>query len=142
MLLATAFLGLFVVLDLAVTWPHYASILTLYRSYATAMDDAHRVSYVAAANYASAMLTSPLEIGYAIVTLSCGILLIGFTMLRGVFNKVTAYLALGTGILGLGHRHPWDRLAYGLQPRHNRECSVDPAWLFFVGYRLYGLARD
>src|ERR1022692_3051513 len=31
MLLATAFVGLFVVLDLAITWSHYASILTLYR---------------------------------------------------------------------------------------------------------------
>ena len=42
MLLASAFVGLFVVLDLAVTWPHYASILTLYRDYSTAVDDAHR----------------------------------------------------------------------------------------------------
>ena len=61
MLLATAFVGIFVVLDLAVTWSHYASILTLYRDYSTATDDAHRAGYVAAANYASAMLTSPLE---------------------------------------------------------------------------------
>jgi hypothetical protein len=30
MLLATAFVGLFVVLDLAVTWSHYASVLILY----------------------------------------------------------------------------------------------------------------
>jgi hypothetical protein len=30
MLLATAFVGLFVVLDLAVTWSHYASMLVLY----------------------------------------------------------------------------------------------------------------
>ena len=64
MLLATAIVGLFVVLDLAVTWSHYASVLTLYRNYATATDDARRVSYIAAANYASAMLTSPLEIVY------------------------------------------------------------------------------
>lgn len=61
MLLATAFVGLFVVLDLAVTWSDYASVLTLYRNYTTATDDASRASYIAAANYASAMLTSPLE---------------------------------------------------------------------------------
>jgi hypothetical protein len=39
--------------------------------------DVHRASYIAAANYASAMLNSPLEIVYAIVTLPSGILLIG-----------------------------------------------------------------
>jgi hypothetical protein len=44
MLLATAFAGLFVVVDLAVTWSHYASILTLYRNYSTATDDVHRAS--------------------------------------------------------------------------------------------------
>ena len=37
MLLATAFVGLFVVLDLAVTWSHYASMLVLYSNYSRAM---------------------------------------------------------------------------------------------------------
>ena len=90
MLLATAFVGLFVVLDLAVTWSHYASILTLDGNYSAAKDDAHRAGYVAAANYASATLTSPLEIVYSIVTLSSGILVAGFVMLSGGFNKITA----------------------------------------------------
>ena len=45
MLLATAVVGLFVVVDLAVTWSHYASVLTLYRNYTTATDDASRASY-------------------------------------------------------------------------------------------------
>jgi hypothetical protein len=58
MLLATAFVGLFVVLDLAITWSHYASILTLYRDYSKAADDAQRAGYLAAANYASAILTA------------------------------------------------------------------------------------
>ena len=92
MLLATVFVGLFVVLDLAITWSHYASILTLYHNYSVATDDAQRAGYVAAANYASAMLASPLEIVYSIVTLSSGILLTGFVMLRGALNKITAYL--------------------------------------------------
>jgi hypothetical protein len=87
MLLATAFIGLFVVLDLAVTWSHYASILILYRNYSHAANDIQRAAYLAAANYASAILVSPLEIVYAIVTLSFGILVIGFVMLSGVFNK-------------------------------------------------------
>jgi hypothetical protein len=126
MVLATAFVGLFVVLDLAVTWSHYASVLTLYRNYAIATDDAHRASYIAAANYASAMLNSPLEIVYAIVTLAAGILLIGFVMLRGVFNK-------NHSLFGLGHRCPRAPLGYGLQPRHNRECPFHHSLALFCG---------
>jgi len=135
MLLATALVGLFVVLDLAVTWSHYASILTLYRDYSTAADDAHRAGYVAAANYASAMLTSPLEIVYAIVTLSSGILLTGFVMLRGSFNKITAYLGLVTGILGIA-------ALTGLSMTIIGNAVFAMAWLFFVGYGLNRLAQE
>ena len=134
MLLATAFVGLFVALDLAVTWSHYASILILYRNYTTATDDAHRASYIAAANYASAMLNSPLEIVYAIVTLSSGILLIGFVMLRGAF-KITAYLALGTGVLGILSLTGFSFAIIG-------NALLATAWLFFAGYRLYRLAQE
>jgi hypothetical protein len=133
-LLATAFVGLFVVLDLAVTWSHYASVLTLYRNYATATDEARRASYVAAANYASAMLTSPLEIVYAIVTLSSGILLFGLVMLRGAFNKTTAYLALGTGVLGILSLTGFSFAIIG-------NALFATVWLFFVSHRLYRLAQ-
>lgn len=135
MLLATAFVGLFVVLDLAVTWSHYASVLTLYGNYTTATDDAHRASYIAAANYASAMLNSPLEIVYAIVTLSSGILLIGFVMLRGAFNKITAYLALGTGVLGILSLTRFSFAIIG-------NALFATVWLFFVGCRLHRLAQE
>jgi hypothetical protein len=134
MLIATAFVGLFVVLDLAVTWSHYASVLTLYGKYATATDDNHRASYIAAANYASAMLNSPLEIVYAIVTLSFGILLIGFVMQRGAFNKITAYFAMGTGVLGI-------LSLTGLSFAVIGNALFATAWLFFVSHRLYRLAQ-
>jgi len=133
--LATAFVGLFVVLDLAVTWSHYASVLTLYHNYSTATNDTHRAGYVAAANYASAMLTSPLEIVYAIVTLSFGILLTGFVMLRGAFNKITAYLGLATGILGILSLTGLSLIIIG-------NALFATAWLFFVAYRLYRLAQE
>ena len=135
MLLATAFVGLFVVLDLAVTWSHYASILTLYAKYSAATDDLQRAGYLAAASYGSAMLSSPLEIVYAIVTLSFGILVMGFVMLRGVFDKITAYLGLATGILGIAS-------LTGLSVAIIGNALVATAWLFSVGYRLYRLARE
>lgn len=134
MLLATAFVGLFVALDLAVTWSHYASILNLFSEYSTTTDEVQRASYLAAANYGSAMLTSPLEIVYAIVTLSSAILIVGFVMVKGAFDKATAYLALATGILGVAS-------LTGLSFAIIGNALFATAWLFRVGYRLCRLAR-
>jgi hypothetical protein len=134
-LLATVFVGLFVVLDLAVTWSHYASLLVLYAEYTAASDEALRMGYLAAANYGSAMLTSRLEIVYSIVTLSFGIFVTGFVMLRGIFNKITAYLGLATGILGFAAPMRLTVAIIG-----NALCAT--AWLFLVGYRLCQLAQD
>jgi len=134
MLLATTLMVLFVVLDLAVTWSHYASILTLYRNYSAATNDAPRAAYVAAADYASAMLTSPLEIVYSIVTPSSGILVIGLLMLSGPFNKFTACLGVATGILGIASLTGFGPAIIG-----NAVCAT--VWFFFVGFRLYRLAQ-
>ncbi len=65
MLVATAFVGLFIVLDLAVTWSNYASLITLSGNYAAATNDAQRAAYVAAASYPSAVLASSLEAVYS-----------------------------------------------------------------------------
>src|SRR5215469_15904375 len=101
MLIATAFVGLFVVLDLAVTWPNYAALISLSGNYAAATNDAERAIDVAAANYASAVLTSSLEAVYSILVLSLGILMVGLVMLKGIFGKSTAYLGVLTGIFGI-----------------------------------------
>ena len=135
MLFATAFVGLFVVLDLSVTWTHYASMLVLYSDYSRGADAAQRMAYIAAANYASAVLTSPLEIVYAIVTLSFGILVIGFVMLRGVFHKIIAYLGMATGILGI-----FSLTGSSLIIIMNALFAT--AWILVVGYRLCRLARE
>lgn len=87
MRLAAAAVGLFVVLDLAVTGPNIAALITLTDSYAAAATDAQRAASVAAASYAAAVLTSALEGVYRIATLSVGILLAGLVMRKGVFNK-------------------------------------------------------
>jgi hypothetical protein len=135
MLLATAFIGLFVALDLAVTWSHFASILVLYGKYCTATTDVQRAGYLAAANYGSAMLTSSLEVVYAIVTLSFGILVTGVVMLKGIFDKITAYLGLATGALGIAS-------LTGLSLAIIGNALFATVWLFAVGYRLHRLAQD
>jgi hypothetical protein len=45
MLAAVVCLHLFVVLDLAVTWTHHASLLALFQLYSNATDQAHRAAY-------------------------------------------------------------------------------------------------
>jgi hypothetical protein len=100
MLLATSFVGLFIVLDLAITWPNHASLIGLSHHYATAANDAKRLTYVSAANYADSVLASPLIGIYAILTLSLGILITSLVMRKGIFNKMTAYLGFAAGISG------------------------------------------
>jgi hypothetical protein len=101
MMLATAFMGLFVVLDLAITWTHCASVLALFQNYAAEADSAHRAAHLAAAEYVTAVLNTPLEIIYAIVSLSIGILLASLVMLKSQFDKAAAWLGLATGVLGI-----------------------------------------
>jgi hypothetical protein len=134
MLLAVAFMGLFVVLDLAITWPHYTSILVLHGQYVAATSDIQRQGFLAAANYGSAVLNSPLFAVYAIVTLSVGILLAGLVMFKGVFDKPTAWLAIATGVSGIAAPTGLSIAVYG-------NALLATIWLFFVGYRLYRLAQ-
>lgn len=141
MLVATAFVGLFVVLDLAVTWPNYASLITLGGDYAAATNDAQRAAYIPAANYASAVLESTLEGVYSIVTLSVGILMVGLVMLKGAFGKTTAYLGIVTGILGIvSVAGPF--IVNTLSQVIIVASALTTVWVLLVGYRLYQFGRQ
>lgn len=135
MLVATAFVGLFVVLDLSVTWSSYAALLTLGDSYSAATNDVQRAAYLAAANYPSAVLASRLEVVYAIVILSFAILVIGVVMLKGSFSRPTAYLGLVTGILGVAS-------LTGVSAIIIMNALFATVWVLFVGYRLYRLDQQ
>jgi hypothetical protein len=134
MLVASAFVGLFVVLDLAVLWTNYASLLTLSRLHTAATTDVQRAAYVAAANYASAVLASHTEVFYSIVDLSVAILIIGFVMLKGkgIFSKTTAYLGLGAGIFGIVS-------IAGFFVIIIVNALLVTVWVLFAGYRLFRL---
>ncbi|MEZ4658939.1 MAG: hypothetical protein R2911_15340 [Caldilineaceae bacterium] len=133
MLIAVGFVGLFVVLELAVNWSSYAALVMLSVDYAAAANDAQRAVYIAAASYPSAVLASPLALIYAIGTLSFGFLIIGYVMLKGLFNKITAYVGIITGILGIVAVAGWS-IAVILN------AIFATIWLLLVGYRLYRLA--
>lgn len=135
MLLATAFVGLFVGLDLAVTWSNYAALISLSDSYGAATTAAQRAASVAAASYASAVLSSRLEAVYSIVILACGILLTGLVMRKGLFNKGTAYLGVATGLLGIVAG------VSGVSITVFLASVLTTVWVLLVGYRLYRLGQ-
>jgi hypothetical protein len=140
MVVGTGLLVLFVVLDLAVTWPNYSALITLSSDYATAMEAAQRAAYVAAANYPSAVLASGLFAVYAILVPSVGILVIGLVMLNGAFSKTGAYVAVVTGILGIVSvvgPFFWRTLGTTVITT----SILTTAWIFLVGYRLFRLGQ-
>jgi hypothetical protein len=87
-------LGLFAILDLAVTWPNYASLISMSADYAAAAD-ADRAAIAGAATYPAAVLDSPVFAAYAILVPAIGILFLS-TALPGV----TRYAGFATGVLG------------------------------------------
>jgi hypothetical protein len=129
MQVAIALIGLFVVLDLAVTWTHFASLITLSDHYAAAADDIERAADIAAATAASSVLGSHLFVVYAIVLLSVAILTIGIVMLNAGFGRIAPYLGIATGILGVASLS-----GSGVTIILNAVFAT--GWLFFVGVRL------
>ena len=141
MLVATAFVGLFIVLDLAVTWPNYASLITLSGKYAAATNDAQRAVFVAAADYPSTVLESSLLGVYIILVPAVGILVTGLVMLKGIFSKSTAYLGLVTGILGIVSVAGSFFVSF-LSVGIIITSVFTTVWVLFVGYRLYRLGQQ
>jgi len=142
MLMATAFVMLFVVLDLAVTWTNYAALITLSGSYAAAANDAQRAVFIAAANYPYALLDSPHLMGvYTILVPAIGILMTGLVMLKGIFNKITAYLAVVSGILSIVSIVGTPFVS-ALWVTIIIASTLIAVWVFFVGYRLYRLSQQ
>ena len=139
MLLATAFVLLFVILDLALTWPNYGALITLGGHYAAA-NETQRAVVVAAATYASVVLDSDLLATYIILVPGIGILIASLVMLKGVFNKATAYLGIATGILGIVSV-VGPIFVSALSATYIIASLLTTIWVLLVGYRLYRLGQ-
>lgn len=100
MLAATVFTLMFVILDLAVLWPAKVSLITLGEAYGSASGPA-REALVAAATYPAAVLDSDLTPVYSVLTLGIGILVTSLVMLRSGTGRVTAWVGVATGALGI-----------------------------------------
>lgn len=141
MVLATAFVLLFVVLDLAVTWSNYAALITLSGHYDAASTAAQRAAYVAAATCPTAVLASTLEAVFSIAILALGTLMTGLVMLRTTFSRTAAYVGVATGILGIASV-AGPLLAGALSATIYVASVFTTLWVLLVGYRLYRLGRQ
>jgi hypothetical protein len=141
MLLAIACEGLFVAVDLAVTWTAHSSLLILGNNYAAAASDIQQATLVAAAGYPSTILDSPLLGIYIILIPSLGILLTILVTAKGIFNKSVVYLGWAVGISGI---------AAGMSSIFPGGLSTAPVinallvmiWYLLVGLRLYKLGQQ
>jgi hypothetical protein len=131
---------LFVILDLAVTWTGYSTMIVVGSDYVAATSQAQQAAMVAAAAYPAAILQSPILGTYAIVIPALGALLVGLVMLRGVFSRTTAYLALAMGVVGILYVGSFfiDSLA---ALRYLTGLLAVPFYLL-AGVRLYSLGRQ
>ena len=119
----------------------YAALMNLSGQYAIATSDVQRTMYIAAATGIDAALESGLLAVYAILVPAISTLVISFAMLKGVFNKATAYLGLVTGILAIvGVVGPYfvNALSY-IVPLMS---ALSMVWFLLVGYRLYRLGQE
>jgi hypothetical protein len=90
-------LGLFVFLDLAVTWTNYAALIGMSWGVSAGVAGP---DLFAAAIYPAAVLASPLFAVYAILVPSLGILLFSIGLLRHPSGRIAGWVGLLTGILG------------------------------------------
>lgn len=141
MLLAAAGMILFVVLDLAVTWVNYAALIELSGRYAAAATDVQRTASVAAAQYPSVVVESSLVFIYNTLTLAVGIFLTGLVMRHGIFNKLTAYVGIATGSLGMAAViGSWFVSTFSAVIII--ASLLTTLWVLLVGFRLYQLSRE
>jgi hypothetical protein len=138
MLLAAACLGLFTALELAISWPNYAALISLSSQYTAATTDAQRAIFIAGADYVSALLATPLMAIYTILVPGMGIFIAGLVMLKGLFGKGTAYLGVVTGSFALiASVGPF--LISALDVAIVIVSLLTTFWFLFAGYRLYRL---
>src|SRR5688572_24127501 len=140
MLLATACILLFVVLELGITWMNYAVLLDLSSSYTAAANEAQRAVLVTTASYPFAVLDSHQLLGvYTILITGIGIFMIGLVMLKGVFNKITAWLALVSSSLTTVSVVGTPFIS-ALSVTIMIGSMLIAVWVFFVAHRLYRLS--
>jgi hypothetical protein len=85
------------------------------------------------------MLTSPLLGTYAILIPSLGVLFAGLVMLKGVFTRTTAYVALAVGLTGILFMGSY--IIDGLAVLRYINALLAAVFYLLMGVRLYKLGK-
>ncbi|MFW9907120.1 MAG: DUF4386 family protein [Candidatus Thorarchaeota archaeon] len=140
-LIAVAFEALFVVLECSTSYGTlYPAFMNLSSQYATATSDAQRAIFVTVATYVDAALNSGFLGIYAVLVPAISSIVISFVMLKGIFNKATAYLGFISGILAIVSVVG----AYFISALSNVviiASMLSMVWFLLLGYRLYRLGQ-
>jgi hypothetical protein len=126
-------IGLFVAVDLSVTWTNYAALISLGERYASC-NGPEREAVVAAAGYPAAVLASWVHVAYAIVILSAAILLASLPMARGPFGVTTTIVGVAVGLTGVAALSRASVIVIG-----NALLAI--VWLALVGWHMLRLVR-
>jgi len=140
-LLALTCGGVFVVLDLAITWTAFPALIILGGNFAAATSEAQQAIIVAAAGYPSAIIDSPLGGFYVVLIPALGLLFASLVMRKGIFSKTLVYVGVIAGISGiLAGIVPI--MISNLETFQYINASLAMFWFFFVGLKLYQLSRQ
>jgi hypothetical protein len=139
MIMAAAFLGLFVVLELTVYPFTLSSLLTLSQNYVNATSGATQAAI--AASMSSTWNVWWLS-GIRGLFQSIGSLIASIVMLRGIFRRLVAYVGIVASVAGIiesfGVLFP---TSFYINILFIVSIPLSTIWMVLAGYRLYRLGK-
>ncbi len=132
-LIASAFMFLYVILDLAVTGLNVASLVVVSQSYSANV--AIQTSNLVVANYIKDITNLSLPLSSAV--LSVGVLLSSLIMRSGVFPRIAVYVGIASGIVGI--LYGCSVVLPGLVSLIGLSAILEMVWFGLVGYRMVKL---
>jgi hypothetical protein len=133
MLLASTFIGLFIILDISITWTAYSVLLTAGKDFINTVSEVQKEGIIAAASYATELLNSPLIGIFAIVFPAIGELITSVLLVRDQ-EKVAGYWGIITGLSGIAYIGSY--INQSLEPLRIVNALFVTVWFIFIGIRL------
>jgi len=136
MRVASLFMGLYVVLDLAVTGMNVAALVSVSQDYASSSVATQQSSF-AVASYIKAVISVSVPLSSAV--LSVGILLTGLVLREGSFGTGAAYLGIASGVVGVVYG--FGAVVPVLTSFQALSAVLELAWFALMGWKLIRLSR-
>jgi hypothetical protein len=141
MLVGAGLAFLFVILDLAITWPNYAALIAMVGEYVAAASGVEQRAIAATASYPIAILDSSLLGAYITLVPGLGIMAMSLVMLQSGFDRISGYVGIATGLAAavavLG-----PLVSESLGTVAVLAATLTLVWFLTVGLRLLRLTRS